>query len=116
MSSFSLIFQFVILIWASIAVADLVRSYRQRKVSLFFLLVFGGGACLAVVFVFLPGISDWLFSIVGISSGANGSFFLAIVVLIIIVKRQHQTIRLLKANQTEIVRSIAVAFGSNKEK
>lgn len=110
MSSFSVVFQLVVLFWAGTILVDLIRSYRERKVSFFFLLVFGGAAGLGVVFVFvfMPGASDALFSITGISSGANGSFFVAISALMIIARRQHQTIQMLKASQTEIIRSFAI--------
>ena len=115
MISFSLLFQLAIFFWASVFLIDLFRSYKKRNISFHFALVFGGAAILGVVFVFLPRASDAIFSLIGISSGANGSFFIAIVILIILAKRQHKVIRELKANQTKIVRGLAITNNSHKE-
>ncbi|MFT5047542.1 MAG: hypothetical protein ACI8UP_004541 [Porticoccaceae bacterium] len=104
----TLLFQIVVTLFAASVIYDLLNSWRNKRVSAGFAFVFGGAATGVTVFVLMPSLADWLFGLLGIASGTNGAFFIAICVLLLVVKRQYQSINQLKRDQIEIVRHIAL--------
>lgn len=104
----SLLFKLFVTLCALFISIDLFKSWRARRVSFGFFLFFSLAAIAAVIFVFLPSVADALFGSIGIGSGVNGAFFVAIWALIYIVKSQYKTIVRLERQQTEIVRRLSL--------